>query len=105
MVALISTTCVTMIIAVVAACFSNGLDILSSMVNIGALVAFFMLHLSVIKYLKKENRNVLRHRVIPVLGAIIICYVIYQSSHLAQLLACLWLITGVMFMLVSKKYG
>ena len=87
----------TIIISVLAALRSDGLDILSSLVTVGALTAFVLLHASVVGYFAVRNPATRRVAdvVVPVLGAAIIIAVLIKASHLALTVAAIWLVIGV----------
>ena len=102
--AMLASALVTMIVAVLAARADNGLDVLVSLVDMGALTAFLMLHCSVIGlYLvQKKSKNWILHGVIPLLGIISISGVIFYSSGVAQIIGIVWFILGVIIILVRK---
>lgn len=95
----------TLIIAVAAAIRPDGLDVLSSMVTVGALTAFLFLHASVIGYYVAGRRtsHVARHVVIPLIGAAIIATVLVLASHLALVIAAIWLVIGLISMLIRGR--
>ncbi|MBX9598430.1 MAG: hypothetical protein K2X04_07630 [Burkholderiales bacterium] len=73
------------------------MDILVSLVNIGALSAFFMLHLAVIKvyFIQHKSSRIIRHLFVPVLGCLSIATIIILSSGFSQLIALAWLAFGI----------
>jgi|LauGreDrversion4_2_1035121.scaffolds.fasta_scaffold58885_3 amino acid transporter len=95
--AVLSSSSLTLIIAVSAARVADGLDILVSLVNIGALSAFFMLHLAVIKvyFIQHKSSRIIRHLFVPVLGCLSIATIIILSSGFSQLIALAWLAFGI----------
>lgn len=95
----------TLGIAVGAALLPNGLDLLSSLVTVGALVAFGMLHASVIGYfvVKRRSRSWWVHLVTPVLGALVILAVLVSANPLALTVAAGWLVVGLVFMVVRRN--
>ena len=70
-VSLLAAAALTLIVSVWAARRDDGLDVLVSIVDVGALAAFTMLHASVVGYfvIRRKGEARLAHRVIPVLGA------------------------------------
>ncbi|WP_395294546.1 APC family permease [Kitasatospora hibisci] len=101
--ALLAAAVITMAAAVWAAERDDGLDRLTSVVNIGALTAFALLHASVVGWyaVKHHSRNWLGHLVVPVLGIAVIGAVVYEASHAAQIAGLVWLAAGVVVLLVQ----
>ncbi|WP_078601019.1 APC family permease [Streptomyces violens] len=97
--ALLGAAVVTLVAAVWAARRDDGLDHLSSIVNVGALTAFGLLHASVIGYfwLRKRAaaRGVLAHVIIPLLGLAVVVAVIVEASPTAQVVGGAWLVVGL----------
>lgn len=86
----------------------DGITLLSSLINMGALVAFIMLHLSVIVHfvLRNGSRDWVRHVLIPVIGMAILGYVVYSANALAQTVGLIWLGVGLVVMVavyVAKR--
>jgi amino acid transporter len=75
----------------------NGLSLLTTLVNFGALTAFILLHLSVITHymVRKGSRDILRHVVVPVCGIAILGYVVYKADVAAQRVGLIWLAIGI----------
>ncbi|MCZ2262148.1 APC family permease [Isoptericola sp. QY 916] len=95
----------TLLIAVAAAVRPDGLDLLSSMVTVGALTAFVFLHVAVVGYYVvggRTDRRVL-HTVVPVVGLAIVVTVLVLASHLALEVAAGWLVLGLVIMLVRGR--
>ncbi|MCB5909739.1 APC family permease [Streptomyces pinistramenti] len=104
--ALLGAAVVTLIAAVWAATRDDGLDHLSSIVNVGALTAFGLLHASVIGWFRIRKRaevpSVLRHVVAPVLGLAVVVAVIVEASGTAQVVGGCWLVVG--FVVLALQY-
>ncbi|MDG4859494.1 amino acid permease, partial [Streptomyces sp. T-3] len=90
---------ITMVAAVWAAGRDDGMDHLVSVVDIGALVAFTMLHASVVSWfaVRKLGGAVSwwRHVLVPVVGAAIAIAVIVEASRAAQVVGAAWLVVGL----------
>lgn len=86
-------------LAVWAAQRADGLDVLVSVVDVGALVAFVLLHASVIGYFYVKRRggtpSPLAHLVVPVAGATALVAVLVNASHLALAVGAVWFVLGV----------
>ncbi|CAM5567020.1 amino acid permease [Streptomyces avidinii] len=97
--ALLVAATVTLIAAVWAARRDDGLDHLVSVVDVGALVAFTLLHASVVGWFVVKRRggapNWFKHLVIPVLGAAVTVAVIVEASWTAQVVGAVWLAVGL----------
>lgn len=88
------------IVAVWAATRADGLDILSSVVNVGALTAFILLHLSVVGYYLIRQKAAERgtwfaHGAIPAVGALLLALVLASATHVALLVGLAWLLVGL----------
>jgi amino acid transporter len=75
----------------------NGLSLLTTLVNFGALTAFILLHLSVITHymVRQGSHDILRHVVVPVCGIAILGYVLYKADVVAQRVGLIWLAVGI----------
>ncbi|MDH6705240.1 amino acid transporter [Kitasatospora sp. MAA19] len=95
--ALLVAAVITMAAAVWAATRDDGLDQLTSVVNVGALTAFALLHASVIGWytVRHGSRDRLRHLVVPALGIAVIGAVVYEASTTAQIVGLIWLAVGL----------
>ncbi|MGH9383968.1 MAG: APC family permease [Vicinamibacterales bacterium] len=98
LVALLAAGALTVIVAIWAAQRSDGLDVLVSIVDLGALAAFTLLHASVVGYFvwQRKARTRSLHIVVPVLGAIVTVWVIAEASSLAKTVAAVWLVAGLL---------
>ncbi|WP_443059836.1 APC family permease [Streptomyces sp. NBC_00467] len=98
-IALLLAAAVTMAAAVWAARLDDGLDQLVSVVDIGALTAFVLLHASVVGWFvvrRAEGRpDWLRHVLVPVVGTAVLLLVIAEAAGSAQLVGVVWLGVGL----------
>ncbi|UKY52468.1 APC family permease [Streptomyces inhibens] len=105
--ALLGAAVVTLVAAVWAARRDDGLDQLSSIVNVGALTAFGLLHASVIGWFRVRGQaevpSVLRHVVVPLLGLAVVIAVVVEASATAQIVGGVWLVVGLVVLAV--RYG
>ncbi|MFJ2740529.1 APC family permease [Streptomyces sp. NPDC087440] len=97
---------VTLVAAVWAASRGDGMDHLVSVVDIGALTAFVLLHASVVGWFavrRMEGPPVWgKHLVVPVLGAVIAVAVIVEASRTAQVVGVVWLLVGLMVLVAQR---
>ena len=86
----------------------NGISLLSTLVNVGALTAFLALNVSVVWHhvVRHGSRDWLRHVVSPLIGFVILAYVLVNAQLDAKYLGLVWFAIGVLvlvFLLVSGR--
>jgi amino acid transporter len=103
-ISLLTAAALTLIVSVWAARRDDGLDVLVSIVDVGALAAFTLLHVSVVGYFVVRRRAVARvtHRVVPVLGAAVTISVLVAAGTVAKMIGVAWLAAGIL-VLVSRR--
>ncbi|MEU0835596.1 APC family permease [Streptomyces sp. NPDC056231] len=98
---------VTLVAAVWAARRADGLDRLVSVVDIGALTAFVLLHASVIGWFAVRRMNGppswWRHVLMPVVGAGVLVAVIAEATASAQVVGVFWLAVGLV--VLALQFG
>jgi amino acid transporter len=89
------------------AVFDERLDTLASMVNFGALTGFIFVHLSVIAHYTVGQKDGLwgRHLIAPVIGLVIIGYVLWNMEPIAQIAGVCWLAGGIVIIILMKLAG
>ncbi|MFI1867656.1 APC family permease [Streptomyces jumonjinensis] len=106
-VALLLAAAVNLVAALWAARRADGLGHLVSVVDIGALTAFVLLHASVVGWFVVRRMagppRWGRHLVIPVLGAVILVAVIAEAAGSAQVVGVVWL--GVGLVVLALLWG
>jgi amino acid transporter len=87
--------------------FVGQLDLLSSLVNFGALFSFLLLHVSVFAHfvLRNHSRRWHLHIVAPALGFLIIGYVLVNADTRAKIGGVIWLVIGAALLLFYKRTG
>ena len=95
--ALVTAAALTMVVSVWAARRTDGLDVLVSIVDVGALAVFTLLHASVLEDSAWQKRDAVRptHYVVPILGAIVTVWVIAEARPVAHAVAAVWLAAGM----------
>jgi amino acid transporter len=85
----------------------DGITVLSTLVNFGAMTAFLALHVAVIVHyvVRRGSRDWLRHLVVPVIGFLILLYVVINAKVAAQILGFAWLGVGVIVLIVFYLTG
>jgi amino acid transporter len=108
-VALLCAAVVTLVAAVWAARRDDGMDHLVSVVAIGALTAFTLLHASVVGWfaVRRQGGPVIwwRHVLVPVVGAAISIAVIAEASGTAQVVGAVWLALGLVVLTMQGNRG
>ena len=76
--------------------FVGQIGTISSLVNFGALTSFMLLHASVISYyaVRQRSRNVALHWISPIIGFLIIGYVLWNADTAAKVGGIVWLLIG-----------
>lgn len=74
----------------------DGITLLSSLVNFGAMTAFLVLHVSVVVHyvVRQGSRDWWRHLIAPLIGFGILTFVVVNAKVTAQRLGFLWLAIG-----------
>jgi amino acid transporter len=87
--------------------FVGQVGLLSSLVNFGALFSFLMLHVAVVGYfvVKKRARTFGLHLVSPVIGFVIIAYVLFNADVHAKVGGLVWLGVGVVILVGLRLAG
>lgn len=94
--ALVVTAALTLAVSVWAARRVDGLGVLVSIVDVGALAAFMALHLSVAGYfvVKRKAPATIWHVIVPVAGVAVTAWVLVDASPLAQRVGVVWAVAG-----------
>lgn len=85
----------------------NQIELLTSIVNFGALTGFLALHASVVVWFmfRQKSRRWFTHLISPVLGFAIIGYVLLNTQTNAKIVGVAWLAVGVIALLIIKGRG
>ncbi|MEO3868539.1 APC family permease [Nonomuraea sp. B12E4] len=77
---------------------ADGVDLLTSLVNMGAMVAFVMLHASVIVHysLRLGSDDMWSHLIAPLIGMGVLVFVVINANLLAQVAGLIWLGLGAL---------
>ena len=98
----VSTLVVAGVSLLVGLLFAERIDDLTRVVNFGALTGFVLLHLSVINhyFIRGRSGDWLRHLIFPVIGMLIIVYVLYEMDRTAKILGLGWIVIGILYFAV-----
>nr|WP_296066751.1 APC family permease [uncultured Actinoplanes sp.] len=85
----------------------DGISLLSTLVNFGAMTAFLALHVAVVVHyvVRNHSRDWLKHLVVPVIGFLILLYVVINANIAAQVLGFVWLGIGVLVLITFYVTG
>jgi amino acid transporter len=87
---------VSLVLGLYMASRDDGITLLSTLVNFGAMTTFLVLHVSVVVHhlVRNKSRDYWRHLVAPALGFVILAYVVVNAEVAAQTLGFVWLGIG-----------
>ena len=104
-VSLLTAAALTLVVSVWAARRDDGLDVLVSIVDVGALAAFTLLHASVVGYfvIRRKGAARMAHRIVPALGATVTLSVLVAAGAVAKLVGLAWLAGGVVVLAVRRQ--
>jgi amino acid transporter len=85
----------------------DGISLLSSLVNFGALTAFLVLHVAVFWHyvVRKHSRNLVNHLLLPLIGFAVLAYVVINANVAAQRLGFVWLGLGAIVLIALYATG
>jgi amino acid transporter len=85
----------------------DGITLLSTLVNFGALSAFLVLHVAVVVHfiVRRKSRDYWRHLAVPVIGFAILLAVVINAQVAAQTLGFTWLGIGVVLLVFLLATG
>jgi amino acid transporter len=103
--ALLATSAVTVLVSVWAAQRADGLPTLVSIVDVGALGAFLLLHASVVAYfgIRRLAPASWWHVAVPAAGAVTCGWVLVEASARAQLVAAAWVAAGLVVWRIGRR--
>ena len=107
----VNATLLVAVISLVLGLYMNsrgdGITLLGTQFNFGAMTAFLALHVSVIVHyvVRKRSRDWWRHLVAPAIGFLVLLYVVINANIAAQVLGFLWLVIGAVILAGSYLMG
>ncbi|KGD74706.1 porin [Tatumella morbirosei] len=101
----VSTLFVALLSIISGLWFNGQIDNLSRLVNFGALTSFLLLHIAVINHyiIRNKSGRMVTHLLLPLIGIVIIGFVIIEMDREAKVLGLSWLAVGVVYYLVMKR--
>jgi len=87
--------------------FVGQIGLISSLVNFGALTSFLLLHLSVMTYygVRRKSSNIVLHWVGPIIGFLIIGFVLWNAEAAAKIGGLVWLAIGILVLVYYSRKG
>jgi amino acid transporter len=85
----------------------DGISLLSTLVNFGALSAFLALHVSVVWFYvgRQGSHDWWRHLIAPTIGFLILAYVLINAQLQAKWLGLIWFAVGLVALIVLVAMG
>lgn len=87
----------------------DGITLLSTLVNFGALTAFLLLHVAVVNHFVVRRAagsvNLWRHVLAPIIGFVILAFVVVEANVAAQRTGFVWFGIGVVVVVISYLRG
>jgi amino acid transporter len=101
------TAAVSLVLGLYMASRDDGITLLSTLVNFGALTAFLVLHVSVVSHylVRLKSKNYWKHLVAPAIGFLILLYVVINAQVAAQTLGFVWLAIGTVLLVFLISTG
>jgi amino acid transporter len=101
------TAVVSLVLGLYMATRDDGITLLSTLVNCGALTAFLVLHVSVVWHylVRQHSHDYWRHLIAPAIGFLILAYVVINAQVAAQTLGFVWLAIGVALLVILILSG
>ncbi len=98
---------VSLVLGLYMAARDDGITLLSTLVNFGALTAFLVLHVSVVWHyvVRQGSHHWWAHLIAPSLGFVILFYVVINAKVAAQELGFVWLGIGVVILVFLLATG
>ncbi|GIH71141.1 APC family permease [Sphaerimonospora thailandensis] len=98
---------VSLILGIYMSTRDDGIDLLSSLINFGAMTAFLALHVSVVVhyFIRKGSRDWWRHLIAPSIGFVILVYVVINAKVAAQTVGLTWLALGIVTLITLTSLG
>ena len=98
---------VSLVLGIYMSTRDDGITLLSTLVNFGALTAFLVLHVSVVVHflVRERSRDYWRHLAVPLIGFLILAFVVVNAQVAAQTLGFVWLLAGVVVLGVLLVTG
>ncbi|MFI5530220.1 APC family permease [Kitasatospora sp. NPDC051853] len=101
------TAGISLVLGLYTASRDDGITLLSTLVNFGALTTFLVLHVAVVVHylVRNRSRDYWRHLIAPALGFAILAYVIVNADIVAQRLGFVWLLIGAIVLVGLMATG
>lgn len=97
----------SLVLGIILTQMPDGLALISTMVNFGALTAFAILNVAVIWhfFVKKKTGRWFIHLCCPIIGLMVLAAVLYNARETAQTVGIAWLIIGIIVSFILLRRG
>lgn len=97
----------SLVLGIILTILPDGLALIATLVNFGALSAFLVLNVAVVWYfiVKQKSRRWFVHLVFPVIGFFVLAAVMFNAREAAQTVGLIWLAIGIVVAIVLYKRG
>ena len=97
----------SLVLGIILTILPDGLALIATLVNFGALSAFLILNVAVVWHfiVKQKSRRWFVHLVYPVIGFFILAAVMFNAREAAQTVGIIWLVIGIVVAFVLYKRG
>lgn len=97
----------SLVLGIILTRMPDGLALISTMVNFGALTAFAILNVAVIWYffVKKKTGRWFIHLSCPIIGLMVLGAVLYNAREAAQTVGIAWLVIGIIVSFILLRRG
>jgi amino acid transporter len=101
----VSAIFVGIVSIIVGLIFQSQIDLLTTIVNFGALTGFLLLHVSVISHytIRNKSKHYFKDLISPIIGFAVIAYVIKGMDPTAFKLGITWLGIGFVYLLILSR--
>ena len=97
----------SLVLGIILTVLPDGLALIATLVNFGALTAFLVLNVAVIWYfiVKQKSRRWFVHLIYPLIGFFVLAAVMFNAREAAQTVGIIWLAVGIIVAIVLYKRG
>lgn len=102
----VATWFIAILSLIMAWLFKNDVELLTLLVNFGALTSFLILHVTVIYYYKVQQKSphFYKHLLFPLIGFFTIGYVWWNLNSDIKIVGVIWLMIGVLYYICLIKF-
>ncbi|MEO6944269.1 MAG: APC family permease [Lacisediminihabitans sp.] len=97
----------SLVLGIILTILPDGLALIATLVNFGALTAFLILNVAVIWHfiVRQKSRRWFVHLIYPVIGFFVLAAVMFNAREAAQTVGLIWLAIGIIVAIVLYRRG